>query len=69
MHTHPLVYGITLVPPLPPPPPPRLALEILGALCLVPGGHKKVLGAMDSFQRFAMEHTRFQVRTAATSAP
>ena len=39
-----------------------VALEILGALCLVPGGHKKVLSAMDHFQRFSMERTRFQVR-------
>jgi len=38
-----------------------VALEILGALCLVPGGHKKVLTAMDHFQKFAMERTRFQV--------
>lgn len=37
------------------------ALEILGALCLVPGGHKKVLNAMDHFQKFAMERARFQV--------
>ena len=37
------------------------ALEILGALCLVPGGHKKVLSAMDHFQKFAMESARFQV--------
>ena len=36
-------------------------LEILGALCLVPGGHRKVLGAMDHFQKFAVERTRFQV--------
>lgn len=37
-----------------------LALEVLGALCLVPGGHKKVLSAMDHFQKFAVERTRFQ---------
>lgn len=39
-----------------------LALEILGALCLVPGGHRKVLSAMDHFQKFSMERTRFQVK-------
>ena len=38
------------------------ALEILGALCLVPGGHKKVLTAMDHFQTFAVERIRFQVK-------
>lgn len=37
------------------------ALEILGALCLVPGGHRKVLGAMEDFKSFAMEGDRFQV--------
>lgn len=36
------------------------ALEILGAVCLVPGGHKKVLSAMLRFQTFAAERTRFQ---------
>lgn len=35
-------------------------LEILGAMCLVPGGHKKVLEAMLHFQKFAAERTRFQ---------
>lgn len=39
------------------------ALEILGAVCLVPGGHKKVLSAMLHFQEFAAERTRFQVET------
>ena len=36
------------------------ALEILGAMCLVPGGHKKVLEAMLHYQIFASEHTQFQ---------
>ncbi|BFG00259.1 disheveled-associated activator of morphogenesis 1 [Drosophila madeirensis] len=36
------------------------ALEILGAVCLVPGGHRKVLQAMLHFQEFATERTRFQ---------
>lgn len=36
-------------------------LEILGAVCLVPGGHKKVLEAMLHFQNYAAERTRFQV--------
>ncbi|XP_028298343.1 disheveled-associated activator of morphogenesis 1-like [Gouania willdenowi] len=35
-------------------------LEILGAVCLVPGGHKKVLEAMLHYQKFASERTRFQ---------
>ncbi|XP_054862167.1 disheveled-associated activator of morphogenesis 1-like isoform X4 [Amphiprion ocellaris] len=35
-------------------------LEILGAVCLVPGGHKKVLEAMLYFQKFSSERTRFQ---------
>uniref|UniRef100_A0A8C6UPK4 Uncharacterized protein n=1 Tax=Neogobius melanostomus TaxID=47308 RepID=A0A8C6UPK4_9GOBI len=35
-------------------------LEILGAVCLVPGGHKKVLEAMTHYQTFAAERTRFQ---------
>ena len=36
-------------------------LEILGAVCLVPGGHKKVLEAMLHYQAFSHERTRFQV--------
>ncbi|MEQ2175461.1 hypothetical protein GOODEAATRI_018169 [Goodea atripinnis] len=36
-------------------------LEILGAVCLVPGGHKKVLEAMLHYQTFASERTRFQL--------
>ena len=35
--------------------------EILGAVCLVPGGHKNVLKAMSHFQHYASERTRFQV--------
>jgi len=37
-------------------------LEILGAVCLVPDGHKKVLRAMAHYQKYAAERTRFQVR-------
>lgn len=36
-------------------------LEIMGAVCLVPGGHKKVLEAMVHYQKYASERTRFQV--------
>lgn len=36
-------------------------LEILGPLCLVPGGHKKVLEAMTLFQKYTHERVRFQV--------
>ncbi|XP_069494990.1 disheveled-associated activator of morphogenesis 1 isoform X1 [Ambystoma mexicanum] len=35
-------------------------LEILGAVCLVPGGHKKVLESMLHYQKYASERTRFQ---------
>ncbi|KAL3874321.1 hypothetical protein ACJMK2_037352 [Sinanodonta woodiana] len=35
-------------------------LEILGAVCLVPGGHRKALEAMLHFQKYAAERTRFQ---------
>uniref|UniRef100_A0A673WZS5 Dishevelled associated activator of morphosis 2 n=1 Tax=Salmo trutta TaxID=8032 RepID=A0A673WZS5_SALTR len=35
-------------------------LEILGAVCLVPDGHKKVLQAMAHYQKYAAERTRFQ---------
>uniref|UniRef100_A0A3B3QH83 Dishevelled associated activator of morphosis 2 n=1 Tax=Paramormyrops kingsleyae TaxID=1676925 RepID=A0A3B3QH83_9TELE len=35
-------------------------LEILGAVCLVPDGHKKVLQAMLHYQKYAAERTRFQ---------
>ncbi|VVC32462.1 Hypothetical protein CINCED_3A014002 [Cinara cedri] len=35
-------------------------LEILGASCLVPGGHKKVLNAMTDYKEFAHERARFQ---------
>ena len=37
-----------------------LVLEILAAICLVPGGHKKALEAMTHYQAYAMERTRFQ---------
>nr|XP_002739230.1 PREDICTED: disheveled-associated activator of morphogenesis 1-like [Saccoglossus kowalevskii] len=36
-------------------------LEILGAVCLVPNGHKKVLQAMSHYQKYAAERTRFQL--------
>lgn len=36
------------------------SLEILGAVCLVAGGHKKVLDAMLHYQKYAYERTRFQ---------
>lgn len=36
-------------------------LELLGATCLVPGGHRKVLQAMTDFQQYRRERTRFQV--------
>lgn len=36
-------------------------LEILGAMCLVPGGHRKALEAMLHYQKHAAERTRFQV--------
>uniref|UniRef100_A0A8C4QTC2 GBD/FH3 domain-containing protein n=1 Tax=Eptatretus burgeri TaxID=7764 RepID=A0A8C4QTC2_EPTBU len=36
------------------------ALEILGAVCLVPGGHRKVLHAMVLLQEYAAERIRFQ---------
>ncbi|KAI4895588.1 hypothetical protein NFI96_000899 [Prochilodus magdalenae] len=35
-------------------------LEIMGAVCLVPGGHRKILEAMLHYQKFASERTRFQ---------
>ncbi|ODM93937.1 Disheveled-associated activator of morphogenesis 1 [Orchesella cincta] len=35
-------------------------LEILGAVCLVPRGHRKVLHAIDHLQEFAGERARFQ---------
>uniref|UniRef100_A0A8C4NGJ5 Dishevelled associated activator of morphogenesis 2 n=2 Tax=Eptatretus burgeri TaxID=7764 RepID=A0A8C4NGJ5_EPTBU len=35
-------------------------LEILGAVCLVPGGHRRVLQAMAHYQEYAAERTRFQ---------
>uniref|UniRef100_A0A3B3Q6H7 Dishevelled associated activator of morphogenesis 1b n=1 Tax=Paramormyrops kingsleyae TaxID=1676925 RepID=A0A3B3Q6H7_9TELE len=35
-------------------------LEIMGAVCLVPGGHRKVLQAMLHYQKFACERSRFQ---------
>ena len=41
-------------------------LEILGAVSLVPGGHNKVLEAMDEYKDFAGERTRFQVRPFIT---
>ncbi|XP_023325482.1 disheveled-associated activator of morphogenesis 1 [Eurytemora carolleeae] len=35
-------------------------LEILGAMCLVPGGHKRVLDGMVHYQEYSSERTRFQ---------
>ncbi|XP_043930395.1 disheveled-associated activator of morphogenesis 1 isoform X2 [Protopterus annectens] len=35
-------------------------LEIMGAVCLVPGGHRKVLASMLHYQKYASERTRFQ---------
>ncbi|ELT93552.1 hypothetical protein CAPTEDRAFT_175180 [Capitella teleta] len=37
-----------------------LVLEMLGAVCLVPGGHRKVLDAFVHFQKYSAERTRFQ---------
>ncbi|CAL4086943.1 unnamed protein product, partial [Meganyctiphanes norvegica] len=37
-----------------------MVLEILGGVCLLPGGHKKVLEAMLHFQKHQGERTRFQ---------
>eukprot|EP00118_Oscarella_pearsei_P026097 m.309383 g.309383 ORF g.309383 m.309383 type:complete len:1090 (+) comp46287_c0_seq1:120-3389(+) len=34
--------------------------EILGAVCLVPGGHKRILQAMSHFKEYASERARFQ---------
>jgi len=42
-------------------------LEIMGAVCLVPGGHKKVLEAMLHYQKYASERTRFQVGASCLS--
>ena len=44
------------------------ALEILGAMCLVPGGHKRVLQAMLHFQQYVGERTRFQVFIVTSSS-
>lgn len=41
-------------------------LEIMGAVCLVPGGHRKILEAMLHYQKFACERTRFQVEGQTT---
>lgn len=43
-------------------------LEIMGAVCLVPGGHKKILESMLHYQRFASERTRFQVSGSKSNA-
>lgn len=37
-----------------------MVMQILGAVCLVPDGHKKVLEAMTHFQEFAGERLRWQ---------
>ena len=46
-----------------------VVLEMLGAVCLVPGGHKKVLTAMLHFQKYAGERTRFQVSRVQALSP
>ena len=35
-------------------------LDILAPICLIPGGHKKVLTALTKFATYAAERTRFQ---------
>ena len=40
-------------------------LEILGGVCLVPGGHRKVLDAMCHYQQYASERMRFQVKQSS----
>lgn len=42
-------------------------LEIMGAVCLVPGGHRKILEAMLHYQKFACERTRFQVHSKSSA--
>ena len=37
-----------------------IALEILAAICLMPGGHKRVLECMLQFAKQVGEHSRFQ---------
>jgi hypothetical protein len=39
-------------------------LEILGAICLIPDGHRMVLTALDHFREFAGERVRFQTIVA-----
>ena len=36
-------------------------LELFGAMCMIPGGHKKILQAFIHFQNYSGERTRFQV--------
>lgn len=40
--------------------PPTKVYEILGAICLIPDGHRKVMDALAKFSKFAGERTRFQ---------
>lgn len=42
-------------------------LETIGAVCLIPNGHRQVLDALDRFKVFAGERTRFQTLVAELS--
>lgn len=45
-----------------------IALEILAAICLIPGGHKRVLECMVQFAKLVGEHCRFQTVVSCLEA-
>jgi hypothetical protein len=45
-----------------------LVLEILGAVCLIPGGHKRILETMSRFSKIAGEKARFETVISCLNA-
>jgi hypothetical protein len=43
-------------------------LEILGAVCLIPGGHRRVMEAMSNFTKVVGEKFRFETAVNCLSA-
>lgn len=45
-----------------------LVLEIMGAVCLIPGGHRRILESLSSFAKVSLERKRFEVVAACLAA-
>jgi hypothetical protein len=45
-----------------------LVLEILGAVCLIPGGHRRILECMNKFRETFCERARFETAVACVAS-